>query len=188
MLAPYDLLRFVARSRRPRPCVAPASFIADSRGVAALEFALTIPFMTLLLMGVFDFGSVAYETMEVNAAATAGVQACVAQIQSSSSCSNTTITTAEQNATNLGANVTTSGTKNGLTGPTYNFSGKVNTVSSGGKTTSTLIAASATCTGACSSAGTYAVAYAQITYRPLLSWSQLVLPSTISATAAVRYQ
>ncbi len=45
-----------------------------TRGAAAIEFALTMPIVALLFAGLFDLGYLAYETMEVQAAAEAGAQ------------------------------------------------------------------------------------------------------------------
>jgi Flp pilus assembly protein TadG len=154
--------------------------------VAALELALILPFMVLLLMGMFDFANVAYYTMQVNAAAYAGVHAAVAAVQSGGSCTTSVITSAEVSATSLGSKVSTSGTGAGQA-PNCSYSGYVNTTQSNGKTTNILVPNAASCTGTCTGPGAYAVAYAQASYTPLLSWSALVLPSTISATAMVRY-
>ncbi|HEY2049947.1 MAG TPA: TadE family protein [Caulobacteraceae bacterium] len=180
------LLGAVAPSRWPRPTVAPAALAADTRGVAALEMTLAMPFMILLLMGVFDFGTYAYDTMQVNAAAAAGAQAAVAAAQNHLACTPSTITSAETSATAL-KNLATSSGGNGVAvqGPNCSYSAYVlttNGVSTLG-TTCPPSPSATTCTGP----GAYAVAYAQAPYSPLLSWSGLVLPSTISATATVRY-
>jgi Flp pilus assembly protein TadG len=179
----FDLsesLKIIAGMRRARPCVAPWGFVADTRGVAALELSLALPFMILLMMGVFDFGSYAYEKMQVNAAAVAGAQAAVAAAQNSQACTSNVITTAEQSATALGASIKTQGSGQNQ-GPNCAYTGYVNSLN-GANTLST------TCTQTpCATPGQYAVAYAQLAYSPVLSWSGLVLPSTISATAMVRY-
>lgn len=190
MLHLADLLRVAAPSRRPRPSVAPAALAADTRGVAALELALILPFMILLLMGVFDFASVAYDTMQVNAAAYAGAHAAVAAVQpgGSGSCTPSVITSAEAAATSL-TNLTTSSTKlSGVSSsaPACGVEAEVVTTTNNGSTSSTLTPC--TGTGCTATPGYYAVAYAQATYTPLLSWSALVLPKSISATAVVRYQ
>jgi len=173
--------KIIARLCEPRLYVAPAAFVADTRGVAALELSLALPFMILLMMGVFDFGTFAYDTMQVNAAAFAGAEAAVAAAQSKVTCTTTLITSAETSATPLGTNIHTTGS--GPTqAPNCGYTGYVST-SSGVSTLST------TCTQTpCPTAGTYAVSYAQASYSPVLSWTGLVLPSTISATATVRYE
>jgi len=51
--------------------VAPAR---HRRGTAAIEFALILPIIALLFTALFDLGYLAYETMEVQAAAEAGAQ------------------------------------------------------------------------------------------------------------------
>jgi Flp pilus assembly protein TadG len=182
MLQFTDLCRLVAPPGRPRPSVAPSALAADTRGIAALELALTLPFMILLTMGIFDFGTFAYDKMEVNAAAFAGAEAAVAAVQSTGgTCSTGVITAAEQSATSLGKAIATSaGTSQAAN---CSYAGYVKT--SGGVSTLSTTCPTSPCT---TPLGTYAVAYAQTAYAPLLSWSGLVLPSTISATAMVRYQ
>ena len=44
------------------------------RGAAIVEFALILPFLILLMVGLFDLGFGAYQTMQVHAAAEAGAQ------------------------------------------------------------------------------------------------------------------
>jgi Flp pilus assembly protein TadG len=176
-----DLLGRVAPPRGPRPSVAPTAIATDTRGIAALELALTTPFMILLLMGIFDFGTYAYEAMEVKAAAYAGAEAAVSAVQNQQSCTTPMITAAEQSATSLGKSISTSGAGPGATA-SCSYTGYVNTNSNGASTLST------SCSGTCPTAGTYAVAYAQTSFSPLLSWTGLVLPSTISSTAMVRFQ
>jgi Flp pilus assembly protein TadG len=44
------------------------------RGGAIVEFALVMPFLVLLLVGLCDFGFATYDSMQVEAAATAGAQ------------------------------------------------------------------------------------------------------------------
>jgi Flp pilus assembly protein TadG len=181
MLQLTDLCRLVAPSGRPRPSVAPSALAADTRGVAALELALTVPFMILLTMGIFDFGTFAYDKMEVNSAAFAGAEAAVAAAQpGGAGCSPTLIQNAEQGATSLGKGIATSGTGQAAN---CSYSGYVKT--SGGVSTLTTTCPTNPCT---TPFGTYAVAYAQTSFAPVLSWSGLVLPSTISATAMVRFQ
>lgn len=180
------LSRLAVPSRRPRPSVAPTALAADTRGVAALELALTLPFMMLLMMGVFDFGSYAYDTMQVNTAAYAGAEAAVAAAQTGQACTTALITTAEKTATPLGANITTSGT-GASQSPNCAYSGYVNAVTNNAG--SATYALSTTCpSGTCAAPGSYAVAYAQTSFSPVLSWSGLVLPKTISTTAMVRFE
>lgn len=189
MLHLIDPRTIATSTRRPRRSVAARSFAADRSGVAALELALCLPFMILLMMGIFDFANFAYETMEVKAAAYAGAEAAVAAVQNKENCTTSVITAAEQSATSLGTNISTS--VSNLTGvsttaPACGVSGEVETTTKAGVATSTVVSSS-TCSGTCSAAGTYAVSYAKLSFSPLLSWSGLVLPSTISATAVVRY-
>jgi len=178
MFDSFNLSKFPGRARGLRRPV--AAVASDARGVAALELSLALPPMILLMMGIFDFGNYAYEAMEVHAAAYAGASAAVAAVQNKGSCTTALITSAETSATPLGSSIQTSGTGNGQSA-NCSYTGYVNTSGS----TSTL---STTCSGTCPASGTYAVSYAQISFSPVLSWTGLVLPSTISATATVRYQ
>jgi Flp pilus assembly protein TadG len=182
-------LSMVAQALRPRRArVALSRLARDVTGVAAIELALALPFMVFLMMGIFDLGNLAYTVMQVNAAAFAGAQAAVAAVQNNGSCTPGLITSAEQSATGLGAKISTSGTTWAGQAPTCAL-GYVNTTTKSGVMTNTLVSSTASCTGTCSATpGSYAVAYAQASYSPLIPWTALGLPSTISATAAVRYQ
>ncbi len=59
---------------RPRTTAARAIFHAAPRGAAILEFALVMPFLALLVVGLCDLGFAVYESIEVQAAAEAGAQ------------------------------------------------------------------------------------------------------------------
>ena len=49
----------------------------DERGTAAMEFALLLPVMMLVLLGAIDFGRFAYAAISVGNAARAAAAACV---------------------------------------------------------------------------------------------------------------
>jgi len=42
--------------------------LADRCGAAGVEFALLLPVLVTLLIGMFDYGALAYQTMQVSAA------------------------------------------------------------------------------------------------------------------------
>jgi Flp pilus assembly protein TadG len=170
-----------ASSRAPKRVG--AAFARDTRGAAAIELALITPFMILLLMGVFDFGTIAYTMMQVNAAAFAGAQAGAQAVAKSATCLPTTISNAETSATGL-SGLKTSGTgQPGVAAfaPTCAEPLFVNTSGS----TSTL-ALRCTNTPCPTPVGTYAIAFAQASYTPLLPWAAIGLPSKISAVATAR--
>lgn len=50
----------------------------DIRGAAAVEFALIIPVLSIVLLGVIDYGMVALEKMEMMSATRAGAQLAIA--------------------------------------------------------------------------------------------------------------
>jgi Flp pilus assembly protein TadG len=50
---------------------------APPRGAAIVEFALIVPLLILLMVGLFDLGFAAYQSMQVHAAAEAGAQYAV---------------------------------------------------------------------------------------------------------------
>jgi Flp pilus assembly protein TadG len=144
-----------------------ASLRADRRGAAGVEFALLLPVLTLLLMGMFDYGQLAYQTMQVSAAAHAGADYALRNGWNLSA-----VQSAVTNATTL-ASVAAS------PAPTLSKA----CVISG--------AIVATAGSSCASGGTpgsYAIIYAQAPFSPLVTWSALSLPTTITAQAAVRIQ
>jgi hypothetical protein len=132
-------------------------------------------------MGIIDFGNVAYTLMQVNAAAHAGAMYAFAN---PTSCTTSGITSAEQSATSLGATISTTPPSSGVSAvtkaaPTCAFSGCVSGTS--------LVSSSSTC-AAGDQPGTYSVAFAQGAFSPLLPWSAFNLPTTLSATAVMRYK
>jgi Flp pilus assembly protein TadG len=161
--------------------------LSDRRGAAAVEFALTLPFMLLLAVGAFDYGNVAYTMMEVNQAAHAGAFYAYAN---PSACTTSGITTAEKAATNLGSSITTTTSASGATAiqkaaPACGYNACVSSAGVIVQTTGTCPAADLT---SGDQAGTYAIAYAQTSFSPLLPWTQLAFPSTLTATAVIRYK
>ena len=140
------------------------NFIQDTRGASAVEFALLLPTLVLLLMGVFDYASLSYDAMEVNAAAHAGADYALRNGWSASG-----VQTAVTGATSITVSATPA--------PTLSSACIVN----GALQTTT----SSTCPSG-GTPGSYAIVNAQASFTPLAIWSSFVMPSTISAQAAVR--
>ncbi len=159
------------------------ALLKGRRGAAAIELALTLPFMMVVLMGIFDFGNITYTMMEVNAAAHAGVMYAYAN---RSACTTSGIETAENTATSLGSPAAYTGpSATGAAG--LGHSAPSCTVSGCSSSAGIVATSSSTCTTGDPTPGTYAVAFAQYNFTPLLPWTGLVFPSTISATAVMRY-
>ena len=152
----HPLLLFGARLARNRT------------GVAAVEFALCLPFLMMILMGIFDFGGLAYTYMQVNAAAHAGAQ----QVYFAAACNTTNISTAVTRA--VSATVTASPAPS---------CGNKECVTSNALVTTT----GSTCPSG-DSPGYYAIVNASAAVTPIAPWSSFVLPSTLTAKAVIRYQ
>ena len=138
----------------------------DRRGVAGVEFALALPVLMLLLVGMFDYGTLAFQTMEITAAAHAGADYAMHNGWNASA-----IQTAVTSATSLSVTASPAPQlSNGcLSGNTVVF----------------------TTGSSCSSGGTpgsYVIVNAQTPFTPLVAWSGLTLPTTLSAQAVVRIQ
>ena len=146
-----------------------ASLADDRKGVAALELALLAPVLLLLLMGIFDVGQLTYTDMQVNAAANAGAQ----YVYSNGCASTQGIATAVTSATILSVTANPSPVC-----PVYYCATNGALVSS---------TSGATCPSG-EKAGAYATVSAQAAFTPVAPWSGLVLPTTLSASSAIRYQ
>ncbi|HUB97770.1 MAG TPA: TadE/TadG family type IV pilus assembly protein [Stellaceae bacterium] len=139
---------------------------ADRTGNAAVEFAYITPVLLGLSLPLVDLGSAAYYQMRVQDAAQAGAQAALTTGYSS-----TTITTAAQSATSLGANVSVTPSE------TYNC------VVSGAIGPS--VASGTTCADG-STAGTYATVDTTYSYTLILAVPGLANPMTLNGSATVR--
>lgn len=134
----------------------------DADGASSLEFALLAPALTLLIIGSINLANLSWQAMEVRQAAQAGAQYALKTGWSASA-----ITSAASSATNLSVTVT----------PTQ-FNGCV----VNGAVQST----SATSCSDGSTPGTYVKVEASAPAEAFITWSQITLPSTVSATALVR--
>ena len=150
---------FRSHSRHP-------SILTARTGAAGIEFALLLPALTLLLMGVFDYGALAYQTMQVAAAAHAGADYALR---------NGWNQTAVQNAVT------------GATGLTVSAN-PAPALSKGCITGNALVITAGSSCPSGGTPGSYVVVNAQSPFSPMLAWSALSFPSTITAQAAVRIQ
>lgn len=152
---------------RPRPRPPLRQLIAADDGMSLIEFAFVVPILSILIIGILDFGMGLWHQMQVGNAARAGAQYVTLHGWDS-----TKITNAVQNATSL------SGVS--ATPAPAQVCGCAS--SSSGVTT-------ATCGSTCSD-GTLAAHYvnvgAQASYSTILPWPGITNPMTLSATAIGR--
>ena len=142
------------------------SFLTDRRGSAGTEFALLAPVLVLLLIGVFDYSSLAYDSMQVSSAAHAGANYALHNGWNANA-----VQTAVTSATTLSVSAT----------PAPQLS---NACVSGNVI---VVTQSASCASG-GVPGSYVIVNAQAAFSPLFVWSGLVMPSTITAQATVRIQ
>ena len=141
------------------------------RGAAIVEFALILPFLILLMIGLFDLGFGAYQSMQVHAAAEAGAQYALRHNWDA-----TAIATAVTSATGTGAIAATPAPS------------RVCGCPDGG--TFTVVAVwvvdrcvpSAICTSG-SSPGVYASVSARLSYSPVLAYPGLPDPLSLTGQA-----
>jgi Flp pilus assembly protein TadG len=140
---------------------------AAEDGVSAIEFAFVAGILSMLLLGICDFGLGFWEQMQVANAARAGAEYAVKNGYNSAD-----IQTTVANATNLAgmqaspAPSTSCGCPNASTGVT-----------------------AATCGSTCpdgGTAGTFVTVSAQVSYRTLFAWPGLSNPMTLASSATVR--
>lgn len=140
---------------------------AAEDGVSAIEFAFVAGILSMLLLGICDFGLGFWEQMQVANAARAGAESAVKNGYNS-----TNIQTAVTNATNLSGiqasppPSTSCGCPNVTTGVTAATCGS--TCPDGGTT------------------GTFATVNAQVSYRTLFAWLGISNPMTLASSATVR--
>ena len=140
-------------------------FRADCCGSSGVEFALLLPVLSILLMGTFDYGALAYDRMQVSAAAHAGADyAFHAGVFNAGN-----ITSAVVGATTLTVSATPAPQS-------------ITACVTGG---ALVVTAGSTCPSG-GTPGTYVVVNAQASFSPLVSWASFALPSTITAQATVR--
>ncbi len=137
------------------------------KGVSAIEFAVVGGALSLLLLGVLDFGRAYWEKLQVGDAAQAG-----AEYAQRNGYSSTNIQNAVTNATTL-AGIQASPAPS-------QFCGCPN--ASSGVTSSSC---SATCSDG-TTAGTYVTVNANVSYSTIFAWPGLTNPMTLASSVTVR--
>jgi Flp pilus assembly protein TadG len=177
-------------------------FIADDRGVAAVEFAILVPIFALIFAGVADFGGVLYTQFRLSAAVSAGANYAMVNAANVSSTSGATLASniaqvVESNAGSNWANddiVVNNGPSNSMTSGSPTTGGTASNADSCYCPTisGTFTWGSAqTCGVACSGggiAGKFVTITATHTYTPIFSTYGIVTNGTITASSAVETQ
>ncbi len=143
-----------------------AQALANRSGTAALEFAIILPVIVTLLIGMFDYGALAYQTMEVSTAAHAGAEYALKNGFTASA-----VQTAVTSATTL--------TVTASPAPTLEKA----CVTSG----AIVVTAGSSCSSG-GAPGSYVLVYAQAPFSPIISWASFIMPSRVAAQAMVRIQ
>jgi Flp pilus assembly protein TadG len=192
-------MRIRSRVKRMR------ALAADSRGVAAVEFALVTPIFCLLLAGIIDLGGALYTKFKLDSAVTAGANFAQVNAANVGSANGQTL------ANNIATIVETSEGSTWADDGVVVNNGPAASVSSGTATTSGTATqadvcycpsgtpssftwgSSVTCGTACPGtntgyAGKFVTITASHTYTPIFSSYGIVQNDTISASAAVQVQ
>jgi Flp pilus assembly protein TadG len=176
--------------------------LADETGIAAIEFALLLPVLGLIVAGITDFGGVLLTRFRLDAAVSAGANYAMVNASNVSSANgaklaNTISTVVANNAGSTWANdaiVVNNGPAQSMTGGTSSTGGTASnadscycpSVSSG-----FAWGAAVTCGNACGGggiAGKFVTITAARTFAPIFSGYGLVTNNTISVTTAVQTQ
>ncbi len=142
----------------------PRDLLKDRRGASAVEFALLLPPLVALFIGVVDYGALTYQQMEVSAAAHAGADYAYHNGFNASA-----IGTAVTSATSL--------TVSASPAPAQETACVTN---------GAIVATNGSSCPSGGSPGTYVTVNAQATFTPIVAWASFAFPSTISAQAMVR--
>jgi Flp pilus assembly protein TadG len=149
----------------------------DRSGSAAVEFGLIMPMLAGILLPMADLGIGAYDKMRVQDAAAAGAQYALEHGFTSSA-----ITTAVQDATSLGSNVTLSTTP---AQACYCISSGALVPPPGDTTAPAPPCSSGACSDS-STPGTFVTVNTTYTYSPMVSFTVpgLSIPSSITLTGS----
>jgi len=162
-------------------------FRSDSRGVAAVEFALIAPVFVTMLVILVDVGRFIYYRTVIIGAVSAGVQFAVLAAQNG-----TAIDTAFSTEAAL---VTSQLSQNVLTAPDAYVTATVNNgasssqvccITTSGTTTTWTCAAAPTCSIDGSDPGVYITIVASATFHPLLSSDTTLLGKVMKSTIIER--
>lgn len=142
--------------------------IRDRRGVAAIEFAIMVPILSLMVVSVTDIGLAVYRKMQVEDAAQAGAQYAILHGFDTNG-----ISSAVTSATNSTAMTASPGPVQFYGCPT--------------STGVSVVSAGTVCTGG-AQAGTYATVSAQATYNTLINYQIVAATYTYNAQSTTRLQ
>lgn len=142
--------------------------VANTDGTSGIEFALILPSLVLLVVGAIDFGQLAWSSMEVNAAAHAGALYALRNDSNAAG-----YLTAIQTAVGAATPLTVSAS------PATQI---ITACVAGGAIVATV---QSTCSGG-AKPGSYVQVNARATFTPMIQFSQLTQPSTLTAQAMVR--
>jgi len=142
--------------------------IFANAGTAAIEFGLMVPFLLILLAGLVEIGFSVWQAMQVQAAAEAGAGYAIKHGWNAAAISNAVVNATE--ATNITASPAP-----------FEFCG---CPAASGVTT---IACNSTCTGGFAPS-VYVQVGASMPHSVILSYLNLPIPATLTATATVRLQ
>jgi Flp pilus assembly protein TadG len=143
--------------------------LADRGGAAGIEFALALPTLTLFVIGMVDLGCAAYQQMEVAAAADAGAMYAIRN--GAGNLPGVTAAATSATPMTLSPAPTAIVRYACVSGNALNF-----------------VATSTTSCGEGVTAATYVQVSASAPYTPLITWSGLATPATLSAQTLVRIQ
>jgi Flp pilus assembly protein TadG len=180
-------------------------FVADRRGVAAVEMALVTPVFCLLLAGTIDIGGVLYTKFKLDAAVNAGANYAQVNAANVSSANGPTLaaniaTIVETSQGSAWANntvVVNNGPSVTVTGGSSSSSGTASNAdvcycpsgTPGSVTWGTSVTCGTTCAGTDTGyAGKFVTITATHQYSPIFSTYGIVQNDTISASVAVQVQ
>jgi Flp pilus assembly protein TadG len=176
------------------------TFVADQRGVAAVEFAILVPMFALIFAGVADFGGVLFTQFRLGAAVSAGANYAMVNSGNVSSASGAALASniAQVVESNAGSNwaddgiVVNNGPSNTITGGTPATGGTASNADSCYCPTisgSTFTWGSATTCGAACGGGGVAGKFVTITashnYTPIFSSYGIVANGAVTVTTTV---
>ena len=179
-------------------------FIRARGGAAAIEFAITVPVILLIMVGVTDLGGMLYMHYQLETAVAAGAQYAAINTSSVNSTSGgalaSSIATVIANANGNGwandAVVVNNGPAVTMTSGTATTSGTASNADScycpSGSPPNWTWGSAATCGSTCSdgstAAGKYVTITASATYTPLLTAFNLINTSTLTQSVVVEAQ
>ncbi len=140
--------------------------VAGSCGSAAVEFALLLPFLVTLVLGMSDYGALIYQSMQVSASAHAGALYAL------------------RNGYNAGA---IQAAVVGATSLTVTASPAPQLVQACVTSGAVVVTAGSTCPSG-GAPGSYVIVNAQAAVTPVVAFTAFAMPSTLSSRATIRIQ